>query len=72
MERTEIAANVRSAGDATNDSSTVQPRQDSQVMCSASEPYSTELDGWSNLLFSGSDNLVSGVTAHSVRSELEQ
>eukprot|EP00957_Ditylum_brightwellii_P080052 6088220-Ditylum_brightwellii.AAC.1 len=45
---------------------------DSQILCSASDPYSTELDGQSNSFFSGFDDLVSGVTAHSVRLELEQ
>eukprot|EP00957_Ditylum_brightwellii_P138201 10535153-Ditylum_brightwellii.AAC.1 len=58
MKRTEILANVGNALDAMNDLSTVQPRQDSQVLCSASDQYSAELDG-------------GGVTAHIVCSGLE-
>eukprot|EP00957_Ditylum_brightwellii_P106604 8132863-Ditylum_brightwellii.AAC.1 len=46
--------------------------QNSQVLCSAGDPYSTELDGQSNSMLSGFDNSCSGITAHSVCSGLEQ
>eukprot|EP00957_Ditylum_brightwellii_P041773 3163226-Ditylum_brightwellii.AAC.1 len=46
--------------------------QNFQMLCSVNDQYSTELDGGSNLFFSGFDNSVSGVTAHSVHSGLEQ
>eukprot|EP00957_Ditylum_brightwellii_P150508 11460699-Ditylum_brightwellii.AAC.1 len=62
MERTEISANIGSACDATDDPSTVQH----------SDPYSTELDGWANLIFSRFNDLCSGITACSVHSGLEQ